>query len=717
MNNLTGYIRRSWLLLLFFLLGFPVRADIVYPARMQLTEITPGMFEVIFILPVINGKILKAEPVFPEFCSPITQPEIQIDSYQKKSSWKIQCEFSSLHGQQIGIEGLLGSPIDIILEVKTLDGRNYKTTLSPTQAYYQIPAPPDLSDYLSIGTLNGSRNVLLQWGLALLLVTCLLPSSGFRFRRGFSILFLAVALGYFLNVQELLLVPSWAGSVAALLTALVLLVPIAFGRDSSPPGVINLFLFSLTGLLIGAGLPIPVSYSGFTLGELVVLTGFTILGLLLGLLLLGLLVRQLLKVFSLGGDHYRTIMAKCLSGLSLGILIWKLSLFWNFPSMIPSISLVLFTYALSLAVWVGYSQNTSTIRISFLTLPALALGYFSGVGGSIFPYGWAVLLVVQGILMITVFFHKSLPKIGQIILLLAGGMIAGNHLFYFTSETLSYAHARSVFFVVLLFLLVLLCIAVIGWVKSDALRKKQGTVASGMVGLFLVLLGILMYLQTYQTTLSYSLSEGSLPIPFLSLGLLAIAFTIWPKHRKIHRQMGLKRKAPAASLGVLAAAFFFLPVCTDIPNPWFTMDRMNEEELKRVVEKRLWNTYTAFNMPDEEEVFEQLADNLDEDLLDHIYLDSRRRLTMGLREGSEVTVKEVSLSSLGEPETETGGIQGHRYPASWTVTARVKHLKHIHYRKNQYRGTIALKPMENGWKIAEIILTSEDRQVIASGSL
>ena len=181
--------------------------------------------------------------------------------------------------------------------------------------------------------------------------------------------------------------------------------------------------------------------------------------------------------------------------------------------------------------------------------------------------------------------------------------------------------------------------------------------------------------------------------------------------------MGVERKAPVVSLGLLATAFFVLPVTSNVPNPWYSMDQMDQADLQQLLERRLWNTYTAFNIADEDVLFEQLADNLDEGLLDHIYLDSRRRLTMGLREGSQVTVKEVNLGALGEPEDGSSGEEGWKYPATWTVTAQVKHLKHIHYRKNQYTGTIALKPMDNGWKISEIILTSEDRQVIASGSL
>jgi hypothetical protein len=144
---------------------------------------------------------------------------------------------------------------------------------------------------------------------------------------------------------------------------------------------------------------------------------------------------------------------------------------------------------------------------------------------------------------------------------------------------------------------------------------------------------------------------------------------------------------------------------------------MDSKAVHDLMEQKLLNTYTAFNLSEEEELFERLNENLDEDLLDPVYLDSRRRLTMGLREGSTVTVKEVLLGELGEALDEYNGEQELRYPATWTVTAQVKHLKHIHYRKNKYTGTVGLKSVDNTWKISEITLISEDREVIASSAL
>ena len=41
-------------------------ADIVYPSRLELIETEPGILEVTFVLPVIQGKVLNARPILPE---------------------------------------------------------------------------------------------------------------------------------------------------------------------------------------------------------------------------------------------------------------------------------------------------------------------------------------------------------------------------------------------------------------------------------------------------------------------------------------------------------------------------------------------------------------------------------------------------------------------------------------------------------------------------
>ena len=48
-------------------------ADIVNPARLELNETVPGVFDVVFTLPVVNGRRVKATPVLPDVSADVTE--------------------------------------------------------------------------------------------------------------------------------------------------------------------------------------------------------------------------------------------------------------------------------------------------------------------------------------------------------------------------------------------------------------------------------------------------------------------------------------------------------------------------------------------------------------------------------------------------------------------------------------------------------------------
>ncbi len=714
MNN--GCIQRlkKGVFLLLMLTGFTASADIVYPARLQLVETESGVFEVLYVLPVIQGKIVKAQAIFPGFCAPVTEPEISVDAYQKKTRWKIQCGGNSLAGQQIGIEGLLGSQIDIILEVTTLDGRIYKSTLSPARAFYTIPEAPGLKSFLKIGTLSAGRYTLITWGLFLMVLAYFLSREGGRSAVPLLALSTGLSLGYFLSWNEWLLAPAWAGTVISLLVTAALASE--YVTKNQPPSgkILHPVLLSLGAVVAGAGFGNEKLLSGYTQGEEIILLCFAFLGFLGGAWLLVRIASQLFRVLDLQVTDFRIPAAKLLTAVAFGILAWELSLFWNVPSMLPSIPLSLLSLVLVLAIWGYHSQS---IVPAVLVLPGLILGYAAGIYGYLLPYSWAFLLGLQSFLLILIVFRKSISPVLARGVLLAIGIAGGNYLQFFASDSLSYPIARSVFFMLLLAVLTLVLSLFLERIQNPAVKRQVLKTSAMAVLVTCLLLSFVFLQQTYEYSISPLLSSGFLPIPIASVFALILAFLFWPRRRKILDQMQVKHKAPIFSVILLFLSIYLLPLQIKIVNPWYTADQIKPEVVHDILENKLLNTYTAFNIADEEILFERLNENLEAGLLDHIYLDSRRRLNMGLREGSKVTVKEVTLGDLGAPLSEGNPDNGLRYPATWTVTAQVKHLKHIHYRKNKYTGTIALKSIDKAWKISEITLISEDRQVIASSRL
>ena len=94
------------------------------------------------------------------------------------------CDPHDLVGTAIGVNGLLGTSLDVQLTIETLDGRKYVGQLRPTQAYYVVPPSPTIRS-LAVDVGGAMvRQVLRHLELALLLLLC--AFSGVRLRARFA---------------------------------------------------------------------------------------------------------------------------------------------------------------------------------------------------------------------------------------------------------------------------------------------------------------------------------------------------------------------------------------------------------------------------------------------------------------------------------------------------------------------------------------------------
>jgi hypothetical protein len=179
------------------------------------------------------------------------------------------------------------------------------------------------------------------------------------------------------------------------------------------------------------------------------------------------------------------------------------------------------------------------------------------------------------------------------------------------------------------------------------------------------------------------------------------------------RELGLQREARSWHWALLGAALLVVPYGTiAVPNPFFEPHAPRGEDARRVVTRVLNDTYHAFNIGDEEDLYDTLAANVTGNLVDDLYLDGRRRLTAGTRDGTEVTVRDVGVLEIGEPFGGANAEEGFSYDCRWAVTARVQHLQHIHHRQNIYNGVLTLRSDGGRWKISGVELLSEDRTVV-----
>jgi hypothetical protein len=100
---------------------------------------------------------------------------------------------------------------------------------------------------------------------------------------------------------------------------------------------------------------------------------------------------------------------------------------------------------------------------------------------------------------------------------------------------------------------------------------------------------------------------------------------------------------------LLGLAFFALPHgMLSCRRPFYTPRAPTAAEARHIMGRLLTDTYFAFNVKDENQAFDALEANLSEELIADVYLDSRRRLSAGTRQGAQVTVKAVQVKSVDE---------------------------------------------------------------------
>jgi hydrogenase/urease accessory protein HupE len=257
----------------------------------------------------------------------------------------------------------------------------------------------------------------------------------------------------------------------------------------------------------------------------------------------------------------------------------------------------------------------------------------------------------------------------------------------------------------------------IGISLFEGTRSKAASRGIRVLGGGIVVLALALRLREYHAWIGEQLipemALGMLPLPLLALVLIVVLIFNWPQKPKFRANVDQPESSPVFHWVFLGITFFLLPYgIMRVQNPFFEPHPPSTDSAKKIVTVLLTNTYKAFNLDEENVVYDQLAETVTEDLIADIYLDSRRRLEAGTLEGAKVTVKDVRVLAMREAGERTMPEEGFLYECQWSVTANVRHWKHTHNRQNLYTAILTLKVIEDHWKISHIELLSEERVIM-----
>jgi hypothetical protein len=120
----------------------------------------------------------------------------------------------------------------------------------------------------------------------------------------------------------------------------------------------------------------------------------------------------------------------------------------------------------------------------------------------------------------------------------------------------------------------------------------------------------------------------------------------------------------------------------------------------------LHNVYRAFDFRDESRIYDVLALSAHGDLLEQLFLETRRGLELQSQGGARAQVKQVELIDLSVVPAAGRAFTA---AASWNVAGSVGHWGHNHERRNRYRAELEVAPVDGVWKLVDVTILEEER--------
>jgi len=153
-------------------------ADEIRPALLEITERDGGWVDVVWKKPALGDRVLRLEPVFPEFFEQAapTSGRALGGGWVEYRSYRTGGQ--ALAGETIRVEGLAGVSTDILLRIRLADGIEHSAILNASHLSFTIPEQPSRSEVAVSYWQMGTIHILQGFDHLLFLLTLLLIVQG-----------------------------------------------------------------------------------------------------------------------------------------------------------------------------------------------------------------------------------------------------------------------------------------------------------------------------------------------------------------------------------------------------------------------------------------------------------------------------------------------------------------------------------------------------------
>jgi len=623
-------------------------ADIAFPARLDVTEREPGVYDISFTLPIVEGRKLRAEPRMPPTCVESSPRETGVSSGGFTSTWSVRCEPASLAGEAILVEGLLGTQTDLAFTLTTLDGRSYSRILRPSRPGFLVPDEPSTLALAVEAAFSGVQRAVRHLSLWLVLaVAALLGQRPRTLVTAAGTFALGHFLAQWLGGQGWLEVAPQTRNLLVWVTIAVPAVRLAGGGEGWRDWLQPLWPAALLlGLLFGGAQPeaLPMVAAALELRAVFELaaagrwleTGHRVFGYVVGAIAVGMVLAQLVGISVAAGGGSRAPFEFALLAVVLG----------------PT------------AVLAG--RKDLGVFVAFLAMAAIGVT----MGLLRVPLPSASLLTLGSLLVLGGSLALNRPLVARWAIAVFAVSVSAQA--WSTALTLVENVSRSTA-VTVGAVLVAACVFYASLAAARDLRVGDLTIPVRLLGASVAVLAVAWRLGEYRSWFEREVATdaalGFARLPLLSLGLVGVAILLFLRRKRRGGEPDLETSR-GFHMVAFVGAFLLIPYGTlAVPNPFFAAYAPRGDGARLIMSRVLSDTYQAFNIDDENELYDTLAESVTGNLVDDLYLDNRRRLTAGTRQGTKVTIRSVSVLKIGEPVEGVTEGEGYSYDCRWAVVA------------------------------------------------
>jgi len=694
------------------LLPTPARADIIHPAYLWVQETGPGQFDILWKTPLNYNVRLPVEPVFPAHCRVVSERSTEEIPGAQVERWRMDCGPKGLDGETIEIAGLQRTIMDVFVRVELLDGRIYEDQLRASLPRYTVASREPFHRIASTHLIFGLKHVVSQLPVMLAIFALVLFA---RAKPGFLTTLTAFALGYaagfIANAFGAIGAASeWGVAACGLLAFILVMILLTNSKKTRYTRIIAL-IFLWLGVLLGSTLGGDWSRAGLAYGDIPLAGIALFVGVWLGLVLLAsvpLLVRLIHRDFN--GDRLPPLAALPAYGLGAVAVYLMIDSGLKLASagaVQPYSRPESLCVALATGILVGRSGGRKPLVTGMAFLGAGAIGLYAGTAGINLPYGALAVPLSLALLGVALLLSRRQAGIPGLALACFSGLFHGWVNGRWLAEHVSASLPSAVGGMVLLTGLVMA-----GILLRRSLKPARAVTLDVIAGAGLLAGSFIMRFAGYRASAFKEISVGAAggaKIPVLTAILLAIAL--------VAAIVALRKGSSALRAPRFALPWSLLLILGLIAVPYgtyalsggaATAAALSEEEARELIAGLLENTYRAVNLKGEEEIYDRLSMSVDGDLVETLYLESRKRSAIPSQADAEAKLINVQVTEILERGPAEDGT-GYSFTTQWQVAGTIRHWAHKHNRLNRYSGVLTVRAVDDVWKLYDLELLDEAR--------